>query len=329
MNQRINYPRRYALSLMVPFFLFVVGTLVGIFLDDLSFIDSLYFSVITMSTVGFGDLTPTNAVGKVAAVLYLPLAVSALADAISDAGLIKLRRRIRETDYAADADVLLMREAARENDAHETLTEAEFLISVLLEHEIVDETTLSAIRQQFRHICRRSPDADPLLDAKLVFEELVHTGQVLQTRGRHSIMNNGGGDNGGAAANDSPSKVAADAVKDAVAAAAVKEIENADGHHFKGHDGTMGRVSETQRLLHGPRLLLTPLLLPLHRMVVGGEGCASRRSHRRRRRLRRVVRQPLGAKGGGTRRPPQQGTAHAPLKLTRRPATTRPRRARC
>ena len=46
-NQRINYPRRYALSLMVPFFLFVVGTLVGIFLDDLSFIDSLYFSVIT------------------------------------------------------------------------------------------------------------------------------------------------------------------------------------------------------------------------------------------------------------------------------------------
>ncbi len=122
-NQRINYPRRYALSLMVPFFLFVVGTLVGIFLDDLSFIDSLYFSVITMSTVGYGDLTPTNAVGKVAAVLYLPLAVSALADAISDAGLIKLRRRIRETDYAADADVLLMREAARENDAHETLTE--------------------------------------------------------------------------------------------------------------------------------------------------------------------------------------------------------------
>ena len=131
----------------------------------------------------------------------------------------------------------------------------------------MDETTLSAIRQQFRHICRRSPDADPLLDAKLVFEELVHTGQVLQTRGRHSIMNNGGGggENGGAAANDSPSKVAADAVKDAVAAAAVKEIENADGHHFKGHDGTMGRVSETQRCgpTLRPRLLLTPLLLPL------------------------------------------------------------------
>ena len=188
---------------------------------------------------------------------------------------------------------------------------------MLLEHEIVDETTLSAIRQQFRHICRRSPDADPLLDAKLVFEELVHTGQVLQARGRHSLINNGGGDNGGGGQNDSPSKVAADAVKDAVAAAAVKEIENADGHHFKGHDGTMGRVSGTQRLLRGTRHLLTPLLLPLHRMVVGGEGRASRRSHRRRRRLRRVVRQTLGAKGGGACGPPQQGTAHAPLKLNR------------
>ena len=164
--------------------------------------------------------------------------------------MTRTRRSLRCADAPPTGELL----ATHNGLTHPTPPpQAEFLISVLLEHEIVDETTLSAIRQQFRHICRRSPDADPLLDAKLVFEELVHTGQVLQTRGRHSIMNNGGGgENGGAAANDSPSKVAADAVKDAVAAAAVKEIENADGHHFKGHDGTMGRVSETQRLLHGP-----------------------------------------------------------------------------
>ena len=50
-------------------------------------------------------------------------------------------------------------------------------------------------------------------------------------------------------------------------------------------------ASRTGRLMHvlRPTRLLTPLLLPLHRMVVGGEGRASRRSHRRRRRLRRVV----------------------------------------
>ena len=86
-NQRINYPRRYALSLMVPFFLFVVGTLVGIFLDDLSFIDSLYFSVITMSTVGYGESLrqPTPPSDKVAAVLYLR-SPSAFRGDISDAG---------------------------------------------------------------------------------------------------------------------------------------------------------------------------------------------------------------------------------------------------
>lgn len=39
-------------------------------------------------------------------------------------------------------------------DMHETLTEGEFLISVLKEKGIVDDMTIEAIRLQFAHITR-------------------------------------------------------------------------------------------------------------------------------------------------------------------------------
>ena len=45
--------------------------------------------------------------------VYLPLGVTALADALADIAAVRTRRQIREGDYAAVADELLAREAVR------------------------------------------------------------------------------------------------------------------------------------------------------------------------------------------------------------------------
>lgn len=41
------------------------------FVEDLTWIDSLYFSVITLTTVGYGDFSPATTPGKVFTMFYV------------------------------------------------------------------------------------------------------------------------------------------------------------------------------------------------------------------------------------------------------------------
>ena len=49
----------------------MLGTVVYHLLEDWSWVDSFYFSTVAVSTVGFGDLTPTTDVSKLFTVFYL------------------------------------------------------------------------------------------------------------------------------------------------------------------------------------------------------------------------------------------------------------------
>ena len=49
----------------------IVGTVVFHILEKWSWIDSFYFTVITLATVGYGDLTPTTQTGKLVTVLFV------------------------------------------------------------------------------------------------------------------------------------------------------------------------------------------------------------------------------------------------------------------
>jgi voltage-gated potassium channel Kch len=47
------------------------GTLFFSQVEGWGLLDSLYFSVVTLTTVGYGDLSPTTAAGKVFTILYI------------------------------------------------------------------------------------------------------------------------------------------------------------------------------------------------------------------------------------------------------------------
>ena len=63
------------------------------FLEGWSFLDSLYFSVVTLATVGFGDLTPTTALAKLFTVGYITVGIGIVAAFASE--LTKFRRAER------------------------------------------------------------------------------------------------------------------------------------------------------------------------------------------------------------------------------------------
>lgn len=49
----------------------VLGTVLYHLLEDWSWVDSFYFSAVALTTVGFGDISPTTTVSKLFTVIYI------------------------------------------------------------------------------------------------------------------------------------------------------------------------------------------------------------------------------------------------------------------
>ena len=74
--------------------LLAVGTVVYRLLEDWSWVDSFYFSAIAVTTVGFGDLTPTTDGAKLFTVFYV-FAGLAIVTTFVNARLKRREARIR------------------------------------------------------------------------------------------------------------------------------------------------------------------------------------------------------------------------------------------
>ena len=48
-----------------------VGTVAYHYLEGWSWVDSLYFSVITLTTIGYGDFSPQTSAGKLFTIVYI------------------------------------------------------------------------------------------------------------------------------------------------------------------------------------------------------------------------------------------------------------------
>lgn len=91
-----------------------VGTVVFQLLeDDWGWIDSFYFSAVTVTTVGFGDLTPTTDVAKLFTVLYIFAGISIITAYLNartgrrisrNASRLANRRADRRDDQRDDRD---------------------------------------------------------------------------------------------------------------------------------------------------------------------------------------------------------------------------------
>jgi hypothetical protein len=82
-------------SVMVVLF---VGTFVFRALEDWSIIDSLYFSVVTLATIGYGDLTPTSDVAKLFSIAYIFVGVGILGVFISAVSRASMQRTLERKE---------------------------------------------------------------------------------------------------------------------------------------------------------------------------------------------------------------------------------------
>lgn len=70
-----------------------IGTLAYRELENWSWIESLYFSVVTLTTIGYGDLHPTTDISRLFTVFYILFGVVTVVSAISIVGAARIQQR--------------------------------------------------------------------------------------------------------------------------------------------------------------------------------------------------------------------------------------------
>jgi voltage-gated potassium channel len=76
-SSRINQYFRVAFGLMIT--LLLIGTVFYHFVEHFTWLDAIYFCVVTLATVGYGDLSPHTALGKVFTIFYILFGIGIIA----------------------------------------------------------------------------------------------------------------------------------------------------------------------------------------------------------------------------------------------------------
>ncbi len=71
--------RRFWYIAGAAFVTVLIGSEIFMHLEHVAFIDALYFSVVSLLTVGYGDVTPHTTEGKIFVMAYLLVGISIMA----------------------------------------------------------------------------------------------------------------------------------------------------------------------------------------------------------------------------------------------------------
>lgn len=78
--------------------LLAAGTALFMWIEGYSLVDSFYFCFITLSTIGYGDFSPTTDLGKLVTVIYGIAGLGVIAALVSAIATQRRRESVRTTD---------------------------------------------------------------------------------------------------------------------------------------------------------------------------------------------------------------------------------------
>lgn len=91
-----------ALTLLGMLFSVVaVGTVFFHYAEGWSWLDSYFFTVVTLSTVGYGELVPATPIGKIGTTVFIFVGLGIFAVAIQQFGHYAIRRREQHSEILA------------------------------------------------------------------------------------------------------------------------------------------------------------------------------------------------------------------------------------
>lgn len=96
----------YRLIVTAAIIILAIGTVVYHLVEKMTWVNAYYFSVVTLSTVGYGDITPHTTFGKIFTTFYIFAGVGIIASFVSvvvrrRGAKIKARQDKRRTNHSA------------------------------------------------------------------------------------------------------------------------------------------------------------------------------------------------------------------------------------
>ena len=85
-----RYIRRRLYPIISLMTVVLLGAVVMFNIEEFSFMEALYFCVVTTTTVGYGDLVPTRDASQVFLIFYIPISVGIAAAAIGSLTAVRI-----------------------------------------------------------------------------------------------------------------------------------------------------------------------------------------------------------------------------------------------
>ena len=77
----------------------MLGTVFFRHVEGWSWLDSYFFTVVTLSTVGYGELVPATAIGRIGTTVFILLGLGIFAVSIQQFGVFAMRKREEHTEW--------------------------------------------------------------------------------------------------------------------------------------------------------------------------------------------------------------------------------------
>ena len=152
LNRYFQGLRASTLSILLFVVIASVGVLWFMVVEDFDLVDAVYFSIVSLSSVGFGDVTVQSSASKIFLVPFLLIAIVWIGVLMSGFDEDETERRLDIVKVKRAVSSLVSR--AEKKSKSGQLDEAEFLASIMIELNMVRESEISELRSMYRTFSR-------------------------------------------------------------------------------------------------------------------------------------------------------------------------------
>jgi hypothetical protein len=122
-------------------------------LEGWSWFDSLYYSIITAGTLGYGDFSPKTSSGRAWGIIFIPLAVAAAGDVLgSVASTLLERRQNRLYQSIAERELNVEQLLKMDTSKNGKVSREEYVQFMLREMQLVDDEQFAELHAQFARL---------------------------------------------------------------------------------------------------------------------------------------------------------------------------------